>query len=369
MTDKINTYDTEMFDTFPDNNNEFEADNEIFENDDNFEDDDGGWDDTDVKIDDWNDDNDIIDINTVNEPIEQKQMNTIKSYSAKEIDSIINNKIKLLSDELSLESETCLLLLRRYKWNMNKVMDIYFTNTNKILINSGVCIHKKQNSINSTNKNKIIECRICMNDVEIKNTFCLDCGHINTCKSCWIQYLIDGVKTKQSIFLTCPTYKCNVIIPYKIWKLLLQSNYNNFFLRYERFCRENFIENGKNFCFCPGRSCDIIYSFEYGEITNIFCSKCNYSFCSNCKNESHLPSSCDTAIKWLQKCSSESENIQWILARTKRCPKCHVHIEKNQGCNHMTCGKNAGGCGHEFCWLCKGDWKKHNSSTGGYYKC
>ena len=23
----------------------------------------------------------------------------------------------------------------------------------------------------------------------------------------------------------------------------------------------------------------------------------------------------------------------------------------------------------DFCWLCLGDWKDHNSSTGGYYKC
>ena len=23
----------------------------------------------------------------------------------------------------------------------------------------------------------------------------------------------------------------------------------------------------------------------------------------------------------------------------------------------------------DFCWLCLGDWKGHNSSTGGYYKC
>lgn len=36
---------------------------------------------------------------------------------------------------------------------------------------------------------------------------------------------------------------------------------------------------------------------------------------------------------------------------------------------HMTCRKDSGGCGFEFCWLCRGDWKDHGSATGGYYSC
>ena len=35
----------------------------------------------------------------------------------------------------------------------------------------------------------------------------------------------------------------------------------------------------------------------------------------------------------------------------------------------MTCRKATGGCGHEFCWLCLGDWKDHGAATGGYYNC
>lgn len=33
----------------------------------------------------------------------------------------------------------------------------------------------------------------------------------------------------------------------------------------------------------------------------------------------------------------------------KRCPNCRVNIEKNDGCDHMTCTH----CGYEFCWFCK----------------
>ncbi len=55
-------------------------------------------------------------------------------------------------------------------------------------------------------------------------------------------------------------------------------------------------------------------------------------------------------------------------ANTKPCPGCKRNIEKDNGCNHMTCRK-PGGCGFEFCWLCLGDWREHGSATGGFYQC
>jgi len=36
---------------------------------------------------------------------------------------------------------------------------------------------------------------------------------------------------------------------------------------------------------------------------------------------------------------------------------------------HMVCSKNSGGCGFEFCWLCRGNWAEHGRHTGGYYSC
>lgn len=58
-------------------------------------------------------------------------------------------------------------------------------------------------------------------------------------------------------------------------------------------------------------------------------------------------------------------NELWIKKNTKKCPKCHIDIEKNQGCMHMTCRS----CRHEFCWICSGDWKYHGEKTGGFYSC
>jgi ariadne-1 len=85
-----------------------------------------------------------------------------------------------------------------------------------------------------------------------------------------------------------------------------------------------------------------------------------------CAEEAHRPVSCDTVSKWILKNSAESENMNWILAYSKPCPKCKRPIEKNQGCMHMTCTPP---CKFEFCWLCLGAWSDHGDGTGGFYAC
>lgn len=42
-----------------------------------------------------------------------------------------------------------------------------------------------------------------------------------------------------------------------------------------------------------------------------------------------------------------SQTSNWIAANTKVCPKCKSTIEKNGGCNHMTC--NNSGCRVSVC--------------------
>ena len=46
----------------------------------------------------------------------------------------------------------------------------------------------------------------------------------------------------------------------------------------------------------------------------------------------------------------------WVTQHCKKCPRCGWSIEKNEGCNHMTCRL----CHHEFCWLCSQNYSGHN---------
>ncbi len=93
---------------------------------------------------------------------------------------------------------------------------------------------------------------------------------------------------------------------------------------------------------------------------------CGAVFCWACGCEAHRPLACATVQAWLLKNSAESENMNWILAHTKPCPKCARPVEKNQGCMHMTCQAP---CRFEWCWLCSGAWKEHGERTGGFYAC
>merc|ERR1712227_630860 len=42
--------------------------------------------------------------------------------------------------------------------------------------------------------------------------------------------------------------------------------------------------------------------------------------------------------------------------QVRRCIRCGHGIEKNGGCDHITCRKEVGGCGAEFCWRCGADY-------------
>lgn len=114
--------------------------------------------------------------------------------------------------------------------------------------------------------------------------------------------------------------------------------------------------------YCPAANCDKV-AVASG-ITTVKC-ECGNPFCFKCGEESHDPANCTQLGAWTLKCQNESETANWILANTKKCPACSTRIEKNQGCNHVTCKM----CKHDFCWICMGNWSDHGQNTGGYYKC
>ncbi|KAL6908119.1 hypothetical protein ACP4OV_002289 [Aristida adscensionis] len=137
---------------------------------------------------------------------------------------------------------------------------------------------------------------------------------------------------------------------------------------YCRACWRGYIaaadSGGRRIKWCPAPGCTRAVEFlgcaGDGAAADVFCA-CGHGFCFRCGEEAHRPASCETVRAWMTKnVSDSSETANWLLVNTKPCPKCRRPIEKNHGCNRMTC---AASCGHRFCWICLDPLVKHKGCS------
>lgn len=93
-------------------------------------------------------------------------------------------------------------------------------------------------------------------------------------------------------------------------------------------------------CIRPG--CENVVELKDQSNPFLVCGACGQEFCHKCNSEAHPNQSCEEFIDKLYK--------NYIrAAEVRHCPQCHALIEKNEGCNHMTCIQ----CNYQFCWLCE----------------
>jgi len=162
--------------------------------------------------------------------------------------------------------------------------------------------------------------------------------------------------------MPCPQAGCNIKLSPEMFPKYLSEDDKP---RYHKFRLDDFV--GENRCYvgCPTPGCRVTSKIEQSTITQVHCTgvdgACGKFFCTGCNEDGHRPAPCATAEKWRGK--EDELNQQYIYANTRACPRCKIRIEKNDGCMHMTCKRKYGGCGHNFCWLCKGDWSEHGAAT------
>jgi ariadne-1 len=138
-------------------------------------------------------------------------------------------------------------------------------------------------------------------------------------------------------------------------------------VRYAKLVLHTFVDDNEYLKWCPAPNCEHVVechipSSSFNQIVPSVQCNCGNRFCYSCSLPDHLPAPCFLVKRWLQKCKDDSETANWISANTKECSKCQATIEKNGGCNHMTCKK----CKHEFCWVCLGPWTEHGTQ---WYNC
>lgn len=285
-----------------------------------------------------------------------------KDYECLDLDSLSEKAEKLtedLAETLNVSQSTASILLRHNNWNQEKVQAAYFEDADRLLSKCGVKLANGRQPMEE-NKDEEFECGICDDDVPFADTHALKCGH-RFCKDCWEDYLEDAVtKQKSGVCTRCPQHKCTFIVDDVTMKSIVsEASWKKF----QRSVVRSFVEDSSKLKWCPAPRCERAIRADTG-VKSVNCD-CGFKFCFACGEEEHGPVSCENLLMWLDKCRNESETAHWIIANTKKCPKCLVRIEKNQGCNHMTCHA----CKHDFCWICMEPWEGHGNHTGGYYKC
>ncbi|XP_052780765.1 potential E3 ubiquitin-protein ligase ariadne-2-like isoform X1 [Mya arenaria] len=273
-----------------------------------------------------------------------------------DVERFLNEEVEVLCSSQKIKPSLAKMLLHAHNWKKEFVIECHSKNPSKLLVDSKIIpkVKHQQAIVGPT-----AVCTVCLNQVAREDMYDLSCGHM-FCGECWDYFCQVQIQQGTTLGIQCMANDCDVLVPEDfLYSVLGKPDLRE---KYSRFSFLEYVKSHPALRFCPGPNCPIVVKSKEIKSKKVMCTTCNTMFCFKCGIEYHAPTDCDVIKKWLTKCADDSETANYISANTKDCPKCHVCIEKNGGCNHMQCSK----CKYDFCWMCLGDWKAHGSE---YYEC
>lgn len=274
--------------------------------------------------------------------------------------------IRKVVEVLALRPRQARTLLIHYRWNLENLFGaIAEKGYGPVFLEAGLPPPETEVVVPVADDASVsVRCGTCLEDVPTTTATRMDCGHA-FCNECWTQYFIIKIKDGQSRRVTCMEHNCGAICDEDKVRDLVGLQDPESVQRYERFLLESYIEDNAKVKWCPSTPhCGNAIRLEGEPFCEIEC-KCGQQFCFNCMAEPHSPCSCNMWTLWDKKCKDESETVNWLTVHTKPCPKCHKPVEKNGGCNLVSCI-----CGQAFCWLCgAATGREHNWNSIEGHSC
>ncbi|RZB74424.1 putative E3 ubiquitin-protein ligase ARI8 [Glycine soja] len=251
---------------------------------------------------------------------------------------------------LSISRVFASILLRHHNWSVSRVHDAWFADEERVRKAVGLL----EKPIVQHPNTRELTCGICFENYPRARIEMASCGH-PYCISCWEGYISTSINDGPGcLMLRCPDPTCDAAIGQDMINLLVSDEDKQ---KYARYLLRSYIEDNKKVV-----NMQLLLMLVVLEIMMSLASV-HMAFVGIALRRLIAQW---TVAKWILKNSAESENMNWILANSKPCPKCKRPIEKNHGCMHMTCTPP---CKFEFCWLCVGAWSDHGERTGGFYAC
>jgi ankyrin repeat/IBR domain-containing protein 1 len=331
------------------------------------------------------------------------------------------------SNMLNVSLSSAEALLRSFEWSQEALIDSWYNDSNSCFTkaglivpthttpdkpsDNGICdteekcmadiitgsteaISSAVNNSKQSTEEMIPLCEICSLEIDSIETLDAQCGH-KFCFQCWKTYLELKIESAETNAITCPAFDCSYLVTMEVIEKVVSPELTHRFIQYDI---EAFIESNPHIKWCPFPACNKAVYLPESELSfkgeqafilanlpplppishAVDCGSGHY-FCWECKREAHAPCQCKLREDWMIKISDvkaeelketyskteDAANCLWLVRNAKQCPRCKTHIQKSEGCNHLRCSK----CKYDFCWICLEAWKKHNSSTGGYFRC
>ncbi|KAG8199404.1 hypothetical protein JTE90_000272 [Oedothorax gibbosus] len=217
----------------------------------------------------------------------------------------------------------------------------------------------------------IQECNVCL--LQKKGSDFLrfkPCKHY-FCNDCVKEYFEALIKDGSVTNLKCLQGECGSELDGSSVKNLVKPD---LYERYDRLLLSTTLESMSDITYCPRQDCQCACIIDTcGRMGT--CPACAFVFCPFCKMTYHGVAPCnfkseqrkrifdeythgDSSTKTsmekrygkraIKALVEDTLSESWKASNSQNCPHCRATIEKNEGCNKMTCFK----CGSFFCWLC-----------------
>ena len=215
-------------------------------------------------------------------------------------------------------------------------------------------------------------CDICMDSHSVDGSYELECEH-RFCQSCLLGYFQSKTFDNQTENIKCPN--CHVCISQEIvLGTMRDCKRQDMEEQFVERASWNLITKCSTFIHCPNESCNNYTEWDPRMQGLAYsCQLCKHDYCLRCQVNPHSKNtysmghkgrSCRQQRQQLEKDAVEKKkHDEWKVLNAnaeirlkqyiekggaKQCPNCKALIERNEGCDHMTCRN----CKCNFCYIC-----------------
>ncbi|KAM6964888.1 E3 ubiquitin-protein ligase RNF217-like [Aplochiton taeniatus] len=189
----------------------------------------------------------------------------------------------------------------------------------------------------------LTSCRVCLDDKHIKP---LHCCKKAVCEECLKRYISSQVRLGRSDII-CPITECSGFLEESVVVSYLA---NDEVAKYRYFLELGQLDTSTK----PCPQCSQFTSLKTRTPSRaeqkykIECVKCKFVWCFKCHAPWHEGLKCRDYRRGDKQLHHWASVIEHGQRNAQKCPRCKIHIQRTEGCDHMTCTQ----CNTNFCYRC-----------------